>query len=62
MIPNTSGGSLQDTRACGGGALLISGLIAMVTVAHLKTRISGVLLYWIAFVLTAHLVQLWAIF
>ncbi len=34
------------------GAILIGGLIAITAVLHLYTRISGILLFWIAFVLT----------
>ena len=36
----------------GGGALLIGGLLAVIVLAHYFTRISGVLLFWAAFVLT----------
>jgi uncharacterized membrane-anchored protein len=35
-----------------GGALLTGGVIALVVLAHYRTRINDVLLFWIAFVLT----------
>jgi uncharacterized membrane-anchored protein len=48
------GDFLADTSGLGfaGGALLISGLLALVLAAHYFTKISPVLLFWIAFVLT----------
>lgn len=55
---NTLGTALGDFLAddsglgFAGGALLIGGLLALVSLAHWFTRISGVLLFWIAFVLT----------
>jgi uncharacterized membrane-anchored protein len=58
LISNTLGTALGDFLAddsglgFGGGALLIGSLLALVVVAHYYTRISGVLLFWIAFVLT----------
>ena len=36
----------------GGGALLIAGLLAVITAAHFYSRMSKVLLFWLAFVLT----------
>ena len=36
----------------GGGALLISSLIGLIVIAHFYSRISKVLLFWAAFVLT----------
>ncbi|MDN7945183.1 hypothetical protein QZM79_14295 [Burkholderia multivorans] len=58
LFSNTLGTALGDLLAdssglgFGGGALLIGGLIAAIVVAHYFTRISGVLLFWAAFVLT----------
>ncbi|HEF4772505.1 hypothetical protein [Burkholderia multivorans] len=58
LFSNTLGTALGDFLAdssglgFGGGALLIGGLIAAIVVAHYFTRISGVLLFWAAFVLT----------
>lgn len=58
LFSNTLGTSLGDFLAddthlgFGGGALLISGLIALVVVAKYLTAISTTLLFWIAFVLT----------
>ncbi|KVC26252.1 hypothetical protein [Burkholderia pseudomultivorans] len=58
LFSNTLGTALGDFLAdssglgFGGGALLIGGLIAAIVVAHYCTRISGVLLFWAAFVLT----------
>ena len=48
------GDFLADTSGLGfaGGSLLISGLLALVLAAHYFTKISPVLLFWIAFVLT----------
>lgn len=48
------GDFLSDSSGLGyaGGAALIGGLIALVAGAHYLTRISGVLLFWVAFVLT----------
>jgi uncharacterized membrane-anchored protein len=48
------GDFLSDSSGLGfmGGALLIGGLLAIVLVATLFTRLSRVLLFWIAFVLT----------
>ncbi|GAC1515692.1 MAG: membrane protein [Gemmatimonadaceae bacterium] len=58
LVSNTLGTALGDFLADNsglgfkGGALLISGLLALVVLAHYVTRISGVVLFWIAFVLT----------
>jgi len=58
LFSNTLGTALGDYLAddsglgFGGGALLIGGLIALVTAAAYFTKISKVLLFWIAFVLT----------
>ncbi|MBG6828917.1 hypothetical protein I5I99_08880 [Pseudomonas aeruginosa] len=58
LCSNTLGTALGDFLAddsglgFAGGALLIGGLLALVSLAHWFTRISGVLLFWIAFVLT----------
>lgn len=48
------GDFLADTSGLGfaGGALLISSLLAIILAAHYYTKISGVALFWIAFVLT----------
>ncbi|MBH8576802.1 hypothetical protein I8752_28190 [Nostocaceae cyanobacterium CENA369] len=48
------GDFLADTSGLGfvGGALLISGLLALVLAAHYFTLFSQVILFWIAFVLT----------
>lgn len=48
------GDFLADTSGLGfaGGALLISSLLALTLAAHYFTRVSGVVLFWIAFVLT----------
>ncbi len=48
------GDFLSDTSGLGfaGGALLIASLLALVLAAHYFTRISGVVLFWVAFVLT----------
>lgn len=58
LFSNTLGTALGDFLAdnsglgFGGGALLISSLIGLVVIAHFYSRISKVLLFWIAFVLT----------
>jgi len=58
LISNTLGTALGDFLAdssglgFSGGALLIGSLIALVTLAFYLTRLSHVLLFWIAFVLT----------
>lgn len=48
------GDFLADTSGLGfaGGALLIASLLALVLAAHYYTKISAVMLFWIAFVLT----------
>ncbi|MGH2414847.1 MAG: COG4705 family protein, partial [Microcystaceae cyanobacterium] len=48
------GDFLADTSGLGfaGGAFLIASLLTLVLAAHYYTQISGVLLFWIAFVLT----------
>jgi uncharacterized membrane-anchored protein len=58
LFSNTLGTALGDFLAdssglgFGGGALLISGLLGLTLAAHFRTRISKVLLFWTAFVLT----------
>lgn len=58
LISNTLGTALGDYLAddsglgFAGGALLIGSMIAAVVVAKFYTRISGVLLFWVAFILT----------
>jgi uncharacterized membrane-anchored protein len=58
LFSNTLGTALGDFLAddsglgFAGGAALIGGLLAMVVMAKFYTRISTVLLFWIAFVLT----------
>ncbi|MCL1463697.1 hypothetical protein [Argonema galeatum] len=58
LFSNTLGTALGDFLAdssglgFAGGALLISGLLALVLAAHYFTQISQVMLFWIAFVLT----------
>ncbi|MCW3087247.1 MAG: hypothetical protein JWQ78_633 [Sediminibacterium sp.] len=58
LFSNTLGTALGDFLAddsglgFGGGALLIGGLLALVVLAHYFTKISSVVLFWIAFVLT----------
>lgn len=58
LFSNTLGTALGDFLAdnsglgFGGGALLIGGVLVLVVLAHYFTRISSVLLFWVAFVLT----------
>ena len=58
LISNTLGTALGDSVATTtglgfeGGALVFAGLIALVGVAHYKTRISTSVLFWAAYVLT----------
>ena len=58
LFSNTLGTALDDfladTSGLGfaGGAFLIASLLALVLAAHYFSKISGVLLFWIAFVLT----------
>jgi uncharacterized membrane-anchored protein len=58
LFSNTLGTALGDFLAddsglgFAGGALLIGGLLALVLVVTFTTRVSRVLLFWIAFVLT----------
>ena len=58
LFSNTLGTALGDFLAddsglgFGGGALLIGGALALVVLAHYVTRLSPVLLFWVAFVLT----------
>ena len=58
LFSNTLGTALGDFLAdtsglgFGGGALLISGLIGLIVIAHCYSRVSKVLLFWVAFVLT----------
>jgi len=58
LISNTLGTALGDYLAddsglgFGGGALLIGSLLLLLIAAHYYTKISTVLLFWVAFVLT----------
>ena len=58
LFSNTLGTALGDFLAdssglgFAGGAFLIGGVLALVVAAHYFTRLSSVLLFWIAFVLT----------
>ena len=58
LFSNTLGTALGDFLAddsglgFAGGAMLISGLLLLVVLAHYFTRISSIVLFWIAFVLT----------
>ncbi|MDD3119054.1 MAG: hypothetical protein PHQ27_07745, partial [Victivallales bacterium] len=58
LIANTLGTALGDFLAdssglgFAGGAILISSLLVLTLAAHYLTRISSVVLFWIAFVLT----------
>lgn len=58
LFSNTLGTALGDFLAdnsglgFAGGAILISSVLAIVVLAHYFTKISSVLLFWIAFVLT----------
>jgi uncharacterized membrane-anchored protein len=58
LFSNTLGTSLgdylSDSSGLGyaGGALVISGAMALILAAHYFTPISGILLFWMAFVLT----------
>lgn len=58
LFSNTLGTALGDFLAdssglgFSGGAMLIGGLLAIIIAAHYFTKISTVLLFWIAFVLT----------
>ncbi|KWK18137.1 hypothetical protein WT77_27550 [Burkholderia stagnalis] len=58
LFSNTLGTALGDFLAdssglgFAGGALLIGGLLVAIVLAHYFTRISGVFLFWAAFVLT----------
>ncbi|MFE3227348.1 hypothetical protein [Nocardia sp. NPDC059228] len=58
LLSNTLGTSLGDYLSdssglgYGGGALLIAAVMAALLAAHHLTRISGVLLFWLAFILT----------
>lgn len=58
LVSNTLGTALGDFLAddsglgFSGGAMLIGGLLLLVVLAHYFTRISSVVLFWIAFVLT----------
>ena len=58
LVSNTLGTALGDYLAddsglgFGGGALLISGLLIVVTLAHFYTKISKTALFWMAFILT----------
>lgn len=58
LFSNTLGTALGDFLAddsglgFGGGAILIGSLIGVVILAHYFTKISSVILFWIAFVLT----------
>ncbi len=58
LVSNTLGTAMGDYLAddsglgFGGGALLIGGLLALTIAAKFWTRISGTLLFWVAFILT----------
>ncbi len=58
LFSNTLGTSLGDFLAdssglgFAGGAILIASLLALVLAAHYYTKISAIILFWIAFVLT----------
>ncbi|WP_225728396.1 MULTISPECIES: hypothetical protein [unclassified Nocardia] len=58
LLSNTLGTSLGDYLSdssglgFGGSALLIAAIMAAILAAHYLTRISGVLLFWLAFILT----------
>lgn len=58
LFSNTLGTALGDFLADDsglgfvGGALLIGSLIMLIALAHFYTRISGILLFWLAFILT----------
>ncbi len=58
LFSNTLGTALGDFLAddsglgFGGGALLISSILILVILAHYFTKISSIILFWIAFVLT----------
>ncbi|WP_433561627.1 COG4705 family protein [Nocardia sp. CA-151230] len=58
LLSNTLGTSLGDYLSdssglgYGGGALLIAAVMAALLAAHYLTRISGVMLFWLAFILT----------
>ena len=58
LFSNTLGTALGDFLAdnsglgFAGGAILIASILAIVVIAHYFTKISAVLLFWIAFVLT----------
>ena len=58
LFSNTLGTALGDFLAdnsglgFAGGAILISALLSLVVLAHYFTKISSVILFWIAFVLT----------
>ena len=58
LFSNTLGTALGDFLAdnsglgFAGGAILISSILALVVLAHYFTKISSVILFWIAFVLT----------
>jgi uncharacterized membrane-anchored protein len=58
LISNTLGTALGDFLAddsglgFGGGALLIGSLLALIVATHYWTKISSIVLFWLAFVLT----------
>ena len=58
LIANTLGTAAGDYLSDGLGmgfmesAIIIAGLLAITALAHLFTRVSGIFLFWIAFVLT----------
>jgi uncharacterized membrane-anchored protein len=58
LVSNTLGTALGDFTAddlgfgFGGGALLFTGLIALVAALHLFTRVPKAILFWAAYVLT----------
>jgi len=58
LLSNTLGTALGDYLAdnsglgFAGGAILIGGILAVVVLAHYFTKLSTILLFWVAFVLT----------
>ena len=58
LIANTLGTAVGDYVADNlglgfqGGAILITGLLVVIVLLHFFTKISGILLFWLAFVLT----------
>ncbi|NBO19541.1 MAG: hypothetical protein EBV03_10025, partial [Proteobacteria bacterium] len=58
LVSNTLGTALGDFLAddsglgFAGGALLIAAVLALIVLAYFKTRISRIVLFWLAFILT----------